>query len=263
MNDRMILTPYTLDEYDPALAGMAGDDWTVVEVELPPREGEPSPSEMMSRMSIYHRQLADEVRAAIRNDERPVAILGDCCATLGVLAGLQQRGLEPTLVWLDAHGDFNTYATTPSGYLGGMPLAMAVGLGDQSLVRGVTLRPWSASKVVLADARDLDPGEADSVERSDVIHLTDIDQLLDPANIPDGPLYVHFDPDVIDPAEAPAASYPAPGGPSAEQVRGVLRALAATGRVMAVSMTAWNHDLDTDGVTRGVVQGGLNALLGR
>lgn len=256
MTDRHILTPYSLDIYEPETISMAGDDWRVVEVDLPP-------AAKTARMAVLYRALAAEVRDAVLAGERPVVINGDCCATIGVLAGLQQAGLEPTLIWFDAHGDFNTWETTPSGFLGGMPLAMAVGLGEQTLLEGAGLRPWPVAKVILTDARDLDPGERENVARSGISHLTDIEQLLEPDRLPDGPLYVHFDTDIIDPADAPAMNYPAPGGPSSEQVRGVLRTLAATGRVVAVSMTLWDSELDPDGITQAAAQGGLNALLGR
>ena len=186
MDNRMILTPYFLDKYDPAIAALAGDDWRVVAPDLPD-------GDQLARMSAIHRALAAEVRAALAAGERPVSIAGDCCATLGVLAGLQGAGQEPALVWLDAHGDFNTPDTTPSGFLGGMPLAMAVGLGDQTLVEGAGLRPWPESKVILSDARDLDPGERDNVARAAIRHVPDLASLLQPGALPDGPLYVHFD----------------------------------------------------------------------
>lgn len=256
MNDRMILTPYFLDEYDPAVAEMAGDEWRVVAPDLPD-------GDQLVRMSAIHRALADEVSAALAAGERPVSIVGDCCATLGVMAGLQRAGLEPALIWLDAHGDFNTPETTPSGFLGGMPLAMAVGLGDQTLVEGAGLRAWPESKVILSDARDLDPGERDNVARSAIRHVPDLETLLQPGALPDGPLYVHFDADVIDPSDAPAMTYAAPGGPASETVRDVLRSLNATNRLAAISVTLWTPELDPDGETRAVVQGAINALLGR
>lgn len=256
MDDRFILTPYFLDAYDPAIAALAGDGWRVVAPPLPD-------GDRQARMSALHRALAAEVRAALAAGERPVSIAGDCCATLGVLAGLQGAGQEPALIWLDAHGDFNTPETTPSGFLGGMPLAMAVGLGDQTLVEGAGLRPWPAEKVVLSDARDLDPGERDNVARSAIRHVPDIETLIQPGALPDDPLYVHFDADIIDPAEAAAMSYPAPGGPSSETVRVVLRALNATDRLAAISVTLWTPELDPEGETRAVVQGAINALLGR
>jgi arginase len=255
MFDRHILTPYFLDEPRPAIADMATPDWCVVQPDLPP--GEP-----IARMGRLYDALAGEVAAALAAGERPVSIAGDCCASIGVLAGLQRAGLEATLLWLDAHGDFNTLETSPSGFLGGMPLAMAVGLGEQTLLEATSLRPIPAARVVLSDGRDLDPGERDNVSAAGIGHVTNVEALLQPGALPDGPLLVHFDADVIDPGDAPAMNYPAPGGPPAETVRDVLRALAATDRVVAVSVSLWEPALDPDGHTQAVVQGAINALLG-
>ncbi|MBP6786040.1 MAG: arginase family protein, partial [Candidatus Promineofilum sp.] len=98
MNDRFILSPYFLDEYRPAVAALAAHDWRVVQTELLP--GEPT-----ARMGALYHSLATDVRTALDAGERPVTFAGDCCATLGVMAGLQQAGLQATLIWLDAHGD--------------------------------------------------------------------------------------------------------------------------------------------------------------
>ncbi len=140
---------------------------------------------------------------------------------------------------------------------------MAVGLGEQTLLEATGLRPWPVARVVLSDGRDLDPGERVNVIESGIGYVPDVEALLQPGALPDGPLVVHFDADVIDPSEAPAMNYPAPGGPPAETVRDVLRALAATDRVMAVSVSLWEPALDRDGHTQAVVQGAINALLGR
>ena len=256
MTDRTLLSPYFLDQPSDDLRALVAHDARVVTRPLPP--GEP-----LARMGLLYDALAGEVAAALAAGQRPVAMLGDCCATIGVLAGLQRAGQQPALVWLDAHGDFNTYDTTPSGFLGGMPLAMAVGLGDDTLLRATGLRPWPADKVLLADGRDLDPGERDNLAALAIRRVPDLEQLLSPAALPGGPLYVHFDVDVIDPADAAAMNYPAPGGPSAQTVSDVLRALAATGRIVAISVSLWEPSLDPDGHTQAVVQAALNALLGR
>ncbi|MEZ4518878.1 MAG: arginase family protein [Chloroflexota bacterium] len=165
------------------------------------------------------------------------------------------------LIWFDAHGDFNTWETSPSGFLGGMPLAMAVGRGEQTLLEATGMQPWPEEKVFLTDARDLDPGERDLVEASSVRHLTQITDLLNEETLPPGPLYIHFDTDVIDPADAPAMNYPAPGGPSTALVREVFQRLAATDRVVAVSVSLWEPSLDRDGSTRQTILDILPALL--
>jgi arginase len=86
-----------------------------------------------------------------------------------------------------------------------------------------------------------------------------VTRLLEPGAIPDGPLYVHFDVDILDPAEAPAMNYPAPGGPSSQQLKQVFETLAATGRVAAISVSTWDPALDTDGQTEAVVQSVLKS----
>jgi arginase len=188
------------------------------------------------RMAVLYRHLADQVATA----DSPVVFAGDCLAPIGVLAGLQRRAIEPTLIWFDAHGDFHTWETTHSGFLGGMPLAMIVGRGEQTIVDGAGLTPLSDNRIVLVDARDLDPGEDEAVARSGLI-VTPVTGVAH--NVPpEGPIYVHVDVDVVDPGEMPAVNYPAPEGPSLAEVRAALLHLRSTGRVVAFSVSAWNPD---------------------
>ncbi len=254
MKNRFILTPYFLDEALPALEALAGPDWRVNYPVLIAGERQP-------RLSILHQSLAQKVAETIGAGERPVSIAGDCCTAIGVLAGLQRAGLYPFLIWFDAHGDFNTWETTPSGFLGGMPLAMLVGRGDQTLIDAVELQPLPENNVLLTDARDLDPEEQEAVENSAVRHLPDASALLE-YRLPARPLYVHFDTDIINPNDAPAMSYPALGGPSRMELREILRSLAETGRIAAVSVSSWNLKLDEDGHTRKVCMDLLHTLLG-
>src|SRR6185436_17512054 len=95
-------------------------------------------------------------------------LTGDCVTAVAVLAGLQRRGLDPAVVWFDAHGDFHTEATTTSGYLGGLPLAKVVGLSDLALPRALGMTPIAEDRAVLVDARDLDPGEVTALAASAV-----------------------------------------------------------------------------------------------
>jgi arginase len=248
------LTPYFLDRPVPELRSLAGEKWQLVEPALPA-------GEIQQRLVTLYQPLRDQVADIARRGNRPVSIAGDCCTSIGVSAGLQKAGLHPTLIWLDAHGDFNTWKTTPSGFLGGMPLAMLVGRGDQTMVNGVKLNPILEEKVILTDARDLDPGEREAVAGSAIRHLQRVEALLE-MGLPAGPLYVHFDCDVLDPQEVPAVSYPAPGGPSVETLRRVFGRLAGTGRVIAVSFSSWAPDLDQDGHSQTVCLELLDELVG-
>jgi arginase len=239
MRNQFIVTPYFLDEAWPSLEGLAQPGWVKNKPGL-------SGDVQLERMSIIHDSLAGHVSEAVRNGMRPVSVAGDCCSAIGVLAGLQGADVHPILVWFDAHGDFNTWETTPSNFLGGMPLAMLVGRGEQKLVDAVRLENLEEDQVILTDARDLDPGEQEALVNSAVIHLKDVQDLLE-FPLPERPLYVHVDMDVLSPEAAPAMSYLAQGGPSADELKDVFQNLAMTNRVIAVSVSSWNPGLDENG----------------
>jgi arginase len=115
--------------------------------------------------------------------------------------------------------------------------------------------------VVLTDARDLDPGERAALEASGVRHVPDTATLLD-TDLPEGPLYVHFDTDILPAEDAPAMNYPVRGGAPPATVKAVLARFAASGRVVAASMSAWNPDLDGDGATERLCRDAFEALVG-
>ncbi|NNF70193.1 MAG: arginase [Acidimicrobiia bacterium] len=203
-------------------------------VELDPSLPAGNPQE---RMGVLYRELATRVAG----QEHPVVYAGDCVSTIGVLAGLQQGGVDATLVFFDAHGDFNTWETTPTGFLGGMPVAMLTGRGEQTIVEGAGLRVLPDEQVLHVGARDLDPEEAIALADSGIVAVGIED--VSTIDLPPGPLYVHIDVDVIDPVEVPATSYPAPGGPSVDDMLVALTRLARTERVVATSVSSWNPAL--------------------
>jgi len=253
MKNQMILTPFFLDEPLPELEHLAAPDWIINKPDLPD-------GDKQHRMSAIHRPLADFARQTIERGKRPISIAGDCCTAIGMLAGMRHAGLDPHLIWFDAHGDLNTWQTTPSGFLGGMPLAMLVGTGEQTMLKALELKPLSEDRVVLTDARDLDPEEKLLLGEANIIHLSDVRELLE-VNLPDAPLYIHLDTDIVSPAEAPAMNYPAAGGPSAEELQTVMKHLNRTKKIAAVSVSTWNPKMDEDGRSRDVCMGLLNTLI--
>ena len=186
---------------------------------------------------------------------------GTCGVEVAPVTYLNDRYAgDLAVIWFDAHGDFNTWETTPSGFLGGMPLAWLVGLGEQTIPQALGLETLIEGKITLTDARDLDPLEAQAVASSAMSHLELVTD-LNSAPLPWGPLWVHFDVDVIDVVEAPAVSYPAEGGPSTRILGEVFQTLAASGQVEAVSVSLWNPELDKDGQTQNSVLDLLHVLL--
>jgi arginase len=193
------------------------------------------------RMAVLYERVAQAVHDAMIRSATPVVVSGDCTTSLGILAGLQRHGRDPAIVWFDAHADFHTEDTTTSGYLGGMPLALAVGTGTLTLPAALGLRPVPEQRAVLVDARDTDPGEEQLLARSSVVRVT-VDE-LDVDSLPEGDLYLHLDADVVDAAELPGLLYPVTGGPRQADVVAAVERIAATGRVAAVGIGAtWHHD---------------------
>lgn len=252
MQNRWLVTPWYFEQLEPALATAA-----------PPEAALNDPGEVADRspasLARLHRPIADFVAEAALAGARPVSVAGDCCAAVPVLAGLQRAGIAPTLVWVDAHGDFNTPETSPSQFLGGMPLAMMVGRGPQWMCENVGGARIPEARVWLADGRDLDPEERAALDASAVRRCT----VAELATIAiDGPVWVHADLDVIDARDAPAMNYPVRGGPSAEQVADAFAALRARVDLAAVSVCGWTSRLDADGRTGAACRRAVRALAG-
>lgn len=159
-----------------------------------------------------------KIEAALIQRKAPLLIANTCSASLAALPLVAHHRPKARILWIDAHGDFNTPATTTSGYLGGMVLAAACGLWDSG--HGSGLDP---KRVILVGARDIDPDEDELLKKSGVLRL-DADAARIAAEIGDDPVWIHIDWDVLEPGHVPAA-YAIPEGPTPAQLRGILAAL--------------------------------------
>jgi arginase family enzyme len=156
----------------------------------------------------------------------PILLAGECSVAVSTLPVVIRNKPDARILWLDAHGDFNTPATTGSGYLGGMCLAGACGLWDTGF--GAGLEP---ARVIMHGVRELDGGERVALDRSGVHRVED------PAQLAGLELFVHVDLDVLDPLSFPA-NFPAPGGLTPVGLRAFLAAAAAAGRIVGAEITS-------------------------
>ena len=176
---------------------------------------------------------AAEVSAALDQGELPLLTASDCTICIATLPTAARRIPGLRVLWLDAHGDFNTPDSTPSGFLGGMCLAAACGRWDAGWPD--TIDP---AMVSFLGVRDLDPGERVEVEQARV-----------GTGVPgDGPIFVHLDLDVLDPS-ALAPQFPVPGGLQAADVRDVLARLRDEGRLVGLEVTALEDPVGVELVT--------------
>lgn len=223
---RTIVVPFHIDELIEDLDVPFIADVTVIP-QLP-RTGH------WQDMAALYEVVAVEVATAASSGDVPVVISGDCTTSLGTVAGLQRAGIEPGIVWLDAHGDVQTLETTASGYVGGMPLRLLVGYRPELVAASVGLQPVDESNVVLVDGRDLDPPEVTYLEQARIRRCEVAD--LPSIALPDRPLYVHVDADVLDPGDLSGLRFPAAGGPRVVDVAAGLQRVLADADVAAIGV---------------------------
>lgn len=187
--------------------------------------------------------LCEAVAATVASQTGPngvtTVISGDCLVALGSITGIQRVGVDPSVVWFDAHGDVHTLQTSTSGYLGGMALRLAMGEHPERLAQQLGLRAVSEERAVLVDARDLDPAEVDFLATSELKRYPVED--LNADVLPDGPIILHIDVDIVDVDELPGVRFPAPDGPSKSAVLAAAGRVLDTGRVVTLDIACpWN-----------------------
>jgi len=227
-----------------------------------------------NRVGVAGAYLADIVADARREGAFVLGLLPDCNGVLGVLGGLQ-RGERPNrprrvgLVYVDAHGDYNTPETSPSGMLGGMPVAVAAGKALPRLRKqnGIQV-PLQSPDIVMAGLRDLDELERQAIEEDGVEVLREPDLVekssglraaMDYLSSREDVIYVHVDLDILDPKCAPAAGLPSPGGLTGAQLGQALNAMLEYPKAQALAVVSYRADADHDGRTLKEV---LDSILG-
>jgi arginase len=161
------------------------------------------------------RTLSDGVAASMRAGATCGVLGGECTLVAGSLSGAISVEPDIALVYVDAHGDFNTLATTQSHYVSGMCLAHVCGRSVAPLLFPGA-RKIADERVALVGGRSLDTGERQNLERSKVTHVpfdsehSDIAPLI--AFARKKKVWLHVDVDVVDPSAMPAVVFPAPGG---------------------------------------------------
>jgi arginase len=159
------------------------------------------------------------------------------------------------VLWVDAHGDFNTPAITPSGNVHGMALAALLGLGAPELTgigrAGAKLKP---SQAVILGARDIDAAERVALREANVLVLTmrDIDSMGVAAAAQQAlehfhhraRIHVSLDMDALDPTEAPGVGTPVPGGLSYREAHLLMEIIHDSHKVNSMDIVEVNPILD-------------------
>jgi len=193
-------------------------------------------------------------KAIVQKGDFPLFIGGDHSIAVGTIAAVTDN--QPTgLIWMDAHGDFNTPETSPSGNIHGMPLAAIIGEGHPSLVNvgrpGAKIHP---DNVVMIGQRDLDISEKQRLKKAGITVFTmrDIDEqgISSVANkalmklVHLKRIHLTVDMDALDPVEAPGVGTPVPGGISYREAHLLMEIFSDSGKISSMDMVEINPILD-------------------
>lgn len=237
------------------------------DVECPPIPQDKGPRNLKNFEAFLEgtRRVKEKLSREAKKSSITFCLGGECTFIVGSIAALKTvyKG-KPGLLWLDAHGDYNTPETTPSGFIGGMPLAMACGLGPKLSSDIENLRPLlEPERVVHVGSRALDPGEEEALRGSVTVYdaktvkqqgakqtARSAAKLL--AESSDW-IIAHLDVDVLDPSVIPGVNFPEPGGLSQNEVLDIFRGLQSTGKLRVVDLTAYNPARDVNSQARSVL----------
>ena len=205
-------------------------------------------------------RIAEQVRSAAESGSLPLVLGGDHSVAIGTIGGLASLHGPGGVLWFDAHADFNTPETTPSGAVHGMPLAAVLGragVGFES--NSWPLPALDPERVALIGARSIDPGERDALREADVAVFTisDVDRrgvepvLKEALERVSGAPFVHVsvDLDLVDPVVAPGVGSPVTGGFSYREAHLALELVAESGLLTSLELVEVNPILDHENAT--------------
>jgi arginase len=206
------------------------------------------------RLGAFNAQIAGAVSDAIARGAQPFLAGGTCSHLPGMVGGLEQA-YGPTarigLIWMDAHGDFNTPRTSYSQMLGGMPVAVVAGLCFPNWREQAGISsPMPTDRILMIDVRNLDDREETLIRSTDVTiarfgeHgepdeiVAAIDTLADKVDY----LYLHIDSDILDIAFQPNHPTAEPNGPDDKTVDALIERVMSTGKVVALAVVSINPE---------------------
>jgi arginase len=207
------------------------------------------------------RRAAGAVSTSMQNGNFPLVLGGDHSLSIGSIRGAA-KFKKLGVIWIDAHADFNTEKTTPSGNIHGMPLAALCGLGDARLTQlwDEPLPVVDPKRVAIIGARDLDPGEKVNLREAGVMVMgmeqidrlgmvTVLEKAIERVSRETDGIYLSFDMDAMDPRHAPGVGTPVPAGLTQREAHLACELIAETGKLIGMDIVEVNPILDIQNQT--------------
>lgn len=251
----------------------------VREAELDLTDCAPSGRAALPQLVTACQRVRTAVDAALAVGELPILVGGDHSLSIGSLAAVArhcaQRRRPLWVLWFDAHADFNTIVTSPSGNVHGMPVAAVCGLGDAALLAvGDRVPMVDPDHLYLLGVRAIDTVERELLQGSPVNVYTAqdardhglatlVEGVLRQVAASGGHLHVSLDIDVMDPLVAPGVGSPEAHGIEPQQMQQALQCIAQSGLLASLDVMELNPLQDFCGVTARLTVGLVETVVGR
>lgn len=225
------------------------------------------------------RDIADRTRAALEQSRVPILLGGDHSLSAGSIGGaasfLAARKERIGVIWMDAHADLNTPASSRSGNVHGMPLAHLLGHGDTALASAGGIMPAvRPGNVAIVGLRDADDAEREHLAKWKVRALTMraideqgirsvMEEAIGIASDGTAGIWLSLDLDCLTPEVAPGVGTAVPGGMTYREAHLAMEMLADTGRLVGLDVVEVNPVLDTYNTTAGLAAGLILSALGK
>ncbi len=221
-------------------------------------------TEVGAVLEVQHK-LSRQIAEDRNSGYFPVTLSGNCnYSAFGNLSGKNRTGV----IWFDAHGDFNTPETTPSGFFDGTCLNAIVGNSWKAVVNNMNdFTPVPEENVIFIGARDLDEAEAELIENSkcetvsvDELSGSKLNEQLDLLKNRVDDLYIHIDMDVLDVNEFKANHYAVPNGLTVEQLNEVVKLAKEKIKISGIGFASFDAAYDTDNKAVKIVEEVINQI---
>lgn len=228
----------------------------------------------LNEIEKVNRLLCEEVFQVMGEGMIPVVLGGDHSIAIGTIFGVLRHKKNLGVIWFDAHGDINTPETSPSGNIHGMPVAVLLGIGHESLTSIGGEGPFlKRENIVYVGSRDLDAGERKAMKEQGIKVFTmyEIDDLgikkvmeeaIKIAGDGTDGIHVSFDLDAMDPEVAPGTGTKVPGGMGYRETHYALEMIAKSEKLVSVEFVEVNPLLDTENSTAKATVALAGSLLG-
>lgn len=233
-----------------------------------------APAHHVGAVAGWTRAIRRTFGGALSAGRVPILMGGDHSVAAGSLAALADVGGGRHVVWLDAHPDFHTLATTESGNLHGVPVAIASGLEGADTIYGDRPPALDPSAITMIGIRSVDAAERRLLTDHGVsVHdMRQVDEFgmgelvrraIAKAEAADASIHVSLDVDFLDPDVAPAVGTTVPGGATVREAHLAMELLHESGRVASLDLVELNPFLDERGRTALLMVDLAASLFGR